>query len=372
MNILKKPPVIALLVLLAAVLWVASGQIGSNEEDVAEADDDNALQGLIVEAEWRQAETVTSFIEAEGTLEPNREVVLKAETSGRVSELMADRGSAVAEGDPLVRLATEDREIRLERARLRVEEARRQFEAAERLQSRDLGSRTEVDSARTALKLAEVELQQAQLDMERMIIRAPFDGILEERSIELGDYLTVGNEVLRLLDNDPLVVSVQVPQTEIGAVEMGEDATVRLVGGAEVSGQVRYIAGRADTATRTFRVEIEVPNEEAARAGSSATAMIPKRDIEAHFVSSALLSLNDEGTMGVKTIREDGTVGFHAVDIERSSTDGMWVSGLPDRVRLITSGQGFARVGETVQVVSGKPSGKEDRVSMSAPADGVN
>lgn len=371
MKFLKKPPVIALLVLLVAVLWVASGQIGSQEE-VAEADDDSDQQGLIVEAEWRQAETVTSYIEAQGTLVPNREVMLKAETAGRVSELMVDRGSVVAEGDPLVRLAPEDREIRLERARLRVEEARRQFEAAERLQSRDLGSQTEVDTARTALKLAEVELQQAELDVERMVIRAPFDGILEERSIELGDYVTVGSDILRILDNDPMVVSVQVPQGDIGAVEMGEEATVRLVGGAEVSGQVRYIAGRANMETRTFRVEIEMPNDDGIRAGSSATAMIPKNNIEAHFVSSALLSLDEEGTMGIKTIREDGTVGFHAVDIERGSTDGMWVSGLPSRVRLITSGQGFARVGETVQVASGKPANKEDSVSMSAPSGGVN
>lgn len=370
MKFLKKPPVIALLVLLVAVLWVASGLIGS-EEEMADADDDRDQPGLIVEAEWRQAETVTSYVEAEGTIEPNREVVLKAETGGRVAELMAARGSAVAEGDPLVRLATEDREIRLERARLRVEEARRQFEAAERLQSRELGSQTEVDAARTALKLAEVEQQQAELDMERMIIRAPFDGILEERSIELGDYLSVGNEILRILDNDPLVVSVQVPQGDIGAVEMGEEATVRLVGGTELSGQVRYIAGRANIQTRTFRVEIEVANEDGTRAGSSATAMIPKNDIKAHFVSSALLSLDDEGTMGVKTIREDGSVGFHAVEIERGSTDGLWVSGLPDRVRIITSGQGFARVGETVEVVSGKPGDKDDRVSMSAPSGGA-
>lgn len=371
MNFLRKPPVIALIIVLVTVVWVVSGQFGG-EPETTEVDDNTDEQTLIVEAEWRQAETITSYISLQGALEPNREVVLKAETSGRVIELLAARGEQVEEGSPLVRLATEDREIQLERARLQVEEAQRQFDAVARLQSRELGSQTEVDAARTALKLAEVELRQAELNVERTLISAPFDAILEERRVELGDYLTIGAEVLRLLDNDPLVVNVQVPQTEIGFVEMGEEAAVRLIGGAELSGQVRYIAGRARPETRTFRVEIEVPNGKGVRVGSSATAMIPRGNVEAHFISSALLSLNDDGTMGVKSIKEDGSVAFHAAAIERSSTEGVWVSGLPARVRLITSGQGFARVGETVRIASDEASRSDSQLSLSGPSKEAN
>ena len=371
MNFLRKPPVIALIILLVVVVWMITGQFGG-EQEATDVDDNADEQVLIVRAEWRQAERITSYISLQGALEPNREVILKAETSGRVIELLAARGERVEEGSPLVRLATEDREIQLERARLRVEEAERQFNAVERLQSRELSSQTEVDAARTALKLAEVELRQAELNVERMLIRSPFDAILEERSVELGDYLTVGGEVLRLLDNDPLVVNVQVPQTEIGFVEMGEEASVRLVDGTELSGQVRYIAGRARPETRTFRVEIEVPNDQGVRVGSSATAMIPKDNVEAHFVSSALLSLNDDGTMGVKSIKEDGSVAFHAATIERSSTEGIWVSGLPARVRLITSGQGFARVGEKVRIASDEASDGGNQLSLSGPSEGAN
>jgi len=201
------------------------------------------------------------------------------------------------------------------------------------------------------LKMAEVELAQINLEIEKTIIRAPFSGILEERMVELGDFISIGNELLVIVDNDPLVVTVRVPQRNVQFLNQGENVRVQLVNGQELNGHIRYIASRGDEASRTFRVEIEILNTTGLRAGSSATAYIPKGEIEAHFISGALLSLNDEGVMGVKTVDNNGLVSFHPVTIELSEVGGMWVSGLPETAMVIVSGQGFAKTGERVRVI---------------------
>jgi len=96
-----------------------------------------------------------------------------------------------------------------------------------------------------------------------------------------------------------------------------------------------------------------VPNPDGAlRAGLSAEVRIPVGEVSAHFVSPALLALDDDGRLGVKTVAGDDRAAFHAVDLVRAETDGVWVTGLPQRVRLITVGQGFARAGERVRPVT--------------------
>lgn len=340
---------------LLSVLWLASGLLGSTVDDDELIESMTDVPGIIVEAQWMQAEPITSFITAQGNVLPNRIVTLRAETAGQVESVLVPEGARVEAGEALLKLKPDDRLIRREQALLKIEEKKRQHEATANLVERGFGSRTELDTALVELKMAEVELAQIELEIERTTIRAPFTGILDERLVEVGDYISVGNDVLTVVENDPLAVNVSVPQRSVHYINQGETVRVSLVEGREVEGFVRYISARADEATRTFRVEVEIPNPEGIRAGSSATAFIPKENIMAHFISGGLLTLNTDGDMGVKTVDESSVVGFYPVTIEFSETDGMWVSGLPERVRVITSGQGFARVGERVAVANQAP-----------------
>jgi multidrug efflux system membrane fusion protein len=116
-------------------------------------------------------------------------------------------------------------------------------------------------------------------------------------------------------------------------------------------GKIRYIAARADEDTRTFRVEVALPNPNGEiPSGISAEAKIPMGSVMAHFVSPAALSLNDEGKLGIKTVDEHDRVAFHPASIVRSSVDGAWITGLPAHARIITLGHGFVQIGEQVQV----------------------
>ncbi len=166
----------------------------------------------------------------------------------------------------------------------------------------------------------------------------------------MGEYVGIGNELTRIVDNDPLVVNAYVSQNDVEFLGLSVEAKVEMVNGRETTGLIRFISPRADENTRTFRVEIAVPNTEGLRAGSSVVARIPRQQVKAHYLSAGLLTLDDDGEIGVKTVNLEGLVEFYPATIEMSDANGMWISGLPEIARIITVGQGFAAIGEAVRI----------------------
>ncbi len=352
---MNKSSVIALGISCALVLWMAVGMMKQDVEAESLAGENMASENqddrILVEVTEMQAREVTSYIVSNGSAAPNREVVLRAETTGQIYQILANEGEYVEEGIVIMQLKMDDRLIRKEQASITLQERQRLYEAMVNLNEKDFASTTEVDSALTQLKLAEVDLERINLEIEKTFIRAPFGGYIEEHITELGEYVGIGNELLRLVDNDPLVVNTYISQNDVEFLEIGSEVSVQLVNGRERSGQIRFISPRANEATRTFRVEIAIPNSEGIRTGSSVTAKIPKQKVFAHYFSAGLLTLNDEGDVGVKTLTQEGLVDFYPITIVSSDADGMWVSGLPSRVLIITAGHGFAPVGESVRFV---------------------
>ncbi|MEF8792124.1 efflux RND transporter periplasmic adaptor subunit [Thiohalorhabdus sp.] len=341
---------IALVLALALVLWMLSGLLGSPEPE-------NGSQALgprdgpmTVAVREQSAEAVTRYLTNQGQTEADRLVTVKAETGGRVVEVAAEEGTRVAEGDLLARIAMNDRQARLREAEARVAQRESEYEAARNLGESGYQAQVRVSEAEAALASARARLAAIREDIANTEVTAPFAGFLEARKAEVGDVLASGSPVAVVADLDPLIVSVRIAQQRIGDVTEGTEAEIRLADGRSRTGTVRYLARTADAGTRTFRVEVAVPNPEAAvRAGLSAEVRIPVGEVSAHFVSPALLSLDDDGVLGIKTVTGDDRVAFHAVELVRAEPDGVWVTGLPQRARLITVGQGFAREGERVR-----------------------
>jgi multidrug efflux system membrane fusion protein len=344
--------VAAAVIALALLLWMASGLIGRDGADPDGAREAPLGGPVTVAVREQVAEPVTRYLINQGQTEADRLVTVKAETAGRVAALGAAEGTPVAAGDLLARLAMDDRQARLREAEALVAQRASQLEAARNLGASGFQARLQVDEAEAALAAARARLAAIREDIAHTRVRAPFAGYLEERPAEVGDFLDTGSPVATVADLDPLVVSVRIAQQRIGEVAEGAEAEVRLADGRRVSGRVRYVAKTADAGTRTFRVEVAVPNPEGAmRAGLSAEVRLPVGEVSAHFVSPALLTLDDDGRLGLKTVTADQRVAFHPVGLVRAESDGVWVSGLPARVRLITVGQGFARAGEAVRPV---------------------
>ena len=339
---------IAAALLVALVAWMGSGFVLPPDEEAAEAP--TAPQARVPSVMVRDArpEPVTLTFSAEGQALPDRDTPLRAEASGDVSELLARKGDVVAAGAPIARLSSVRAEADLARAEEELTRVRRELSNAEELLERGVGTADRVSDARAGLAAAEAQVAAAEQALGDLVIAAPFPGRIETLTLDEGEFVAAGEQVGRIVDNQPLTVAIQVPQQALSRIEDGQAARVAFITGEEREGIVTFVGTAAAAETRTFLVEIEVPNESGAiPAGLSAEIEIPTGQALAHFVEPSIVSLGPTGELGVKTV-EDGRVAFHPIEIVRAELQGVWVTGLPEAARIITIGQGFVREGEAV------------------------
>ena len=336
-------------------LWLFSGQFGDDEKvtTVHNSAFDSTAASNSVRVRRQAAEEITRIVSVNGRTAPARAVELNAETDGRVESIGVERGQRVDEGRVIVILDQRDREARLSEATAIVKQRELEYEARQRLKSESYVSDAQLQEAAAMLESAKAELKRAELDLEYMTIRAPFDGALQERHVEIGDFVAQGDPVATVVDDRTLIVIAGVSEFEAQFVDKGEVASANLVTGEEVTGTIRYISPVADEATRTFTVELQIDNADGAYcAGVTAKLHVPAETLFAQRISPSLLTLDDEGNLGVKTVSDEGRVVFYPADIAKSSSDGVWIAGLPTVATIITVGQGFVTSGATVATVT--------------------
>lgn len=336
-------------------LWLLSGQFGSNDAAPAAAGEVAAAKASnrsSVRVRTQSAEEVQRTIVINGKTAPARIVELSAETDGRVEFIGAERGTSVKRGTAIIRLDERDRSARLAQAKAMVRQREVEFAGREKLKEESYVSEAQLQEAVAALEAARTELKRAELDLSYMSIRAPFDGALQSRVVEIGDFVKVGDPIASFVDNRTIIVSANLSEFDAHYVNVGDTAEARLATGETVHGRIRYVAPVADEATRTFVVELEVDNRDGQlRAGGTAELRIPAERVYAHRVSPSLLTLDDAGNVGIKLVDDNGRVEFIVADIALSSADGVWVAGLPATATIITVGQGFVASGSVVDAV---------------------
>jgi multidrug efflux system membrane fusion protein len=336
-------------------VWLVSGQFG--EEAPKEAPDSlitntAPAQQSSVRVRTQSAEEIMRTVVVNGETAPARIVNMAAETDGRVEYVGASRGSNVDRNAVIVRLDERDRKARLAQAEATLRQREVEYQGRLKLKGESYVSEAQLQQAIAELETAKTELKRAQLDLEYMTIRAPFGGALQERHVEIGDFVKSGDPIARFVDNRTIIVTANLSEFDAGYVQTGQKAQAQLATGETVHGTIRYVAPVADEATRTFTVELEVDNGAGTlRAGGTAELQIPAERVLAHRISPSLLTLDDAGNIGVKIINDDGNVEFVVADIALSTNDGVWVAGLPDLATIITVGQGFVVPGTMVNAV---------------------
>ena len=348
----------ALVIAVLTALWLASGLL-SGEERVEEhpplsaADPDARANAAptAVRARVVHAVPLPERVQVRGRTENKRTVDVRAETTGRVVQRPIERGDRVKEGDLLCRLALEDRPARRAQAEASVEQARLEYQGSLRLQDQGLQSETAIAQAKARLAAAEAMLAGAVLDVERTRVLAPFDGVVEDVNLNVGDYAQPGAPCARVVDLHPMLLVGRVSETEAHRFDVGAVASGRLATGEQVNGAVSFVGRQADPATRTYRVEVTLPNPDyALRSGLTAEFVVRFGETMAHRISPALLALDDEGRLGVRIVQGSDRVAFVHVDIIADEQDGLWVTGLPTRTTLITVGHQFVAAGDRVTV----------------------
>ncbi len=296
------------------------------------------------------AQAVESGIVLRGRTEAARNTEVRSETSGLVISEPLRKGAMVSRGQLLCELDPGTRGVALAEARARLAEAKINETAATSLAEKGFGSETTATARRAALEGAAAGVERAKKDIERLKITAPFDGLLESDTAELGALLQPGSMCANVIQLDPVKLVGFVPEQDIGRIDQGAAAGARLVDGKMVRGVVTFLSRSADPTTRTFRVEIEVPNPDLAiRDGATAEIFIAFAGQTGHLLPQSALTLNDAGELGVRVVRE-GTAKFVPVAVIRDSIDGVWLAGLPDQADVIVVGQEYVIDGRRVSV----------------------
>lgn len=297
------------------------------------------------------AQPVPSTVVLRGRTAAMRQVEIRSETAGLVVSDPIRRGASVRAGDPLCEVSSGVRKAALDEAQARLAEAEISLRAAEGLSEGGFASETRVANARAARLSAQAAVDRAVEEVARLVMHAPFDGILESDTAELGSLLQPGALCATLIQLDPIKLVGFVTEAQVDLLEHGAAAGARLASGREVVGTVSFIARSADPQTRTFRVEVTIPNADGRiRDGQSADILISGQSQEGHLIPGSALTLNDAGELGLRLVDDEGLVSFAAADILRDTADGIWLAGLPDRIGAIVVGQEFTREGARVHV----------------------
>ncbi len=348
-RIQRQPIWIALFIVVMLSLWVGSGML--NKEQVQnDTETKQVLQKVRVTP--MQAVQVEREIKLYGRTEPDRMATLRSESNARVIEVMVEKGQAVLKGDLLVRLNTNDLEQRLVSAKALKKQMALELKASKSLGKKGYQSEANLAQAEANVQSAEAQIETLELAIARTYIKAPFDGVVNERFVELGDYLREGDDIAQVVDLDPLVISADVTEADISRLQMQQTAIGRVVSGQVLEGKIRYISSVSTEGTNTFPIEVAVDNTDGKYvAGMSTELSIPLDEAWAIKITPAVIALDEQGNIGVKTV-EQRRVKFVPIDIVKSGRDGVWLAGLGRSADVITLGQGFVRDGDEVDVVT--------------------
>ncbi len=279
-------------------------------------------------------------------------VDVRARTAGQIVGLNVKKGAYVQKGTILCTLDMGTRAARLAEAEAVLAQAELEYKASVTLMKRGFAPETQEAARKAKRDAALAIIKQVRIDIERTKIRAPFDGVVEVQPSKVGDLLKNGDICARLVSQNPILIVGEVSEKEVAKLTNGMEATAKLVTGEEARGRVRFVAQMADSATRTFRVEIEVANpKRQLRSGVTSEISVPLKQAPAHMLAYSLLSLSDKGRIGVRLVNEDNTISFMPITILDDGKSGVWVSGLPKSARLITVGQDYVREGQRVEPV---------------------
>jgi len=366
---MNKSVLIAIIIAILTAAWLYSGTLGDDApaepaQSAISEPDQSALEGnsnnKLTEVRIRDltAEMMVDEVKVTGRTRASRTVDIKAETMGRVQKLHAEKGDIVTKGAPLLTLNVKDRAARVTESQQLVNQRQIQYDAALELQQKGFNSRVRLAEARAQLESAKSALKQARVSLGDTSIKAPFSGVINNQYIELGDYVATGQNLLNLVDLNPIEISGFVTEKQVTQIMMGAQAAIQITGIDPMTGRLSYIASAADPETRTFEIEIEIPNDNGRiKEGLTASVTIPMQQKLAYRISPSILTLTDEGVVGVKILDENNVVQFKPITLLRDTPDYLWVSGLPDTIRLITVGQEFVLEGQKVKPIMAQGEG---------------
>jgi multidrug efflux system membrane fusion protein len=252
----------------------------------------------------------------------------------------------------------------LDLAKASLDKASIDYEGALKLREKNLLSVTSVAGSKAALENAKANLKSAELALQRLYMLAPFAGFVEDRPAQIGDLMERSGTCARLVDESIVLATAQAAEREVAPLKIGQPVSVQLTSGGEVNGAISFVGRTADSQTRTYRIEVTLKaNGANIRDGGTAQIAVPLEEVMAYRISPAVLALDDAGQVGVRIVNSEKIVEFHPVQVVRESAEGVWVTGLPPEIDLITVGQEFVADGDKVEATPDTLSKEADNLT---------
>ena len=300
-----------------------------------------------------QKESFTKTLKFSGFSEASRIVIIKSQVEGKVSSKSFEKGKFYKAGSQLVLIDPEDKIARLKEMEALLNQRKKEYEVAEKLFKKGFRSEVKLSESRTNFENALALYEKSQVELNNTKILIPFDSTIEDSFIELGDYVKKGDKIAKIVDLDPIFVKVNVTENVINNLKLNQTTSI-IIADKSYEGLISYISKTSDPLTRNFRVEIKINNKQKQIiSGLSSEVRINLSKEDAYFIPSSLISLDDQGKIGIKVVQEKKVL-FLTIDIISDTGNGYWVNSnskknLEDYM-LITQGHEYLIEGENVVI----------------------
>ena len=300
-----------------------------------------------------QKESFTKTLKFSGFSEASRIVIIKSQVEGKVSSKSFEKGKFYKAGSQLVLIDPEDKIARLKEMEALLNQRKKEYEVAEKLFKKGFRSEVKLSESRTNFENALALYEKSQVELNNTKILIPFDSTIEDSFIELGDYVKKGDKIAKIVDLDPIFVKVNVTENVINNLKLNQTTSI-IIADKSYEGLISYISKTSDPLTRNFRVEIKINNKQKQIiSGLSSEVRINLSKEDAYFIPSSLISLDDQGKIGIKVVQEKKVL-FLTIDIISDTGNGYWVNSnsknnLEDYM-LITQGHEYVIKGENVVI----------------------
>jgi membrane fusion protein, multidrug efflux system len=351
---LKPSKIIAIVLVGASVVWIASGVFESNEEPATEA---AAPTSAIPIQKVSVASTVPEKHErnilVSCVTEADRRATAVARSDGIIIKLMAVPGAAIRAGQTTAIISDEGREAAVKQAEALVAQRKAEFDANKRLIDQGTTPRNTLPALEAALAAADASLAVARAEADKQTIKSPIDGIIDSVPVQVGQAVRDGTQIAVVIDPDPMLAVGAVSEFRRASLKIGQNVTVRFVDGSPAKGTINFVSLSAEPATRTYKVETRMGNPDAAIAdGLTCEMSISLAPIKAASVPRSALVFSDEGELGVRIVDTESKARFVPIEIVDDGRSRVWVSGIEGSTSVIVVGQDFVKNGDPVEAVS--------------------
>jgi RND family efflux transporter MFP subunit len=301
-----------------------------------------------------------------------RSVTVRSEATGMIAELAVDPGAYVEEGALLIRLEDEGERIALERARLTYDDAQGDLDRLSQLREAGAASGVQLREAELAYRSAELEVDQAQIDLSQRSIMAPISGWVGLLDVEQGDRIGTQDVIAVITDRSSIQIEFRVPERYIAELSVGMPVTVTPLARPddEIAGEIIALDNVVERASRTLRVQARVPNaDDSLRVGQAFEVTLSFSGEDLPAVDPLAIQWSSDGSF--VWVARDGEAVRVPVIIRQRNADAVLVEGaLEEGDMVVTEGVQSLRPGGAVEIVSGAAA-TSDETAEAAPSSDI-